>query len=138
MPYTFPEESREVIDVTFGGYGRLEITVEDGEILVDDLIEEADGITYHDHMTDEDQLYWLGCAYWWYRMDGGDYWSCDDWWMAAMCCMILQNVPDCAYLKKVCGITATGKPYDYRQMRRAMDLVEFANRCNTDFREGAD
>ena len=136
MPYTFPDEKREEIDVRMGGHGRILITAEDGEITVDELLEYHGG--EHIRMDDSDQLYWLGCVYWWYRMDGGDYWSCDDWWRAAQCCLILKQVPDCSYLKKVCGINATGEPYDYYQMKRAMDLADFANKCNTDFLEGAD
>lgn len=137
MTYLFPVENSEQIDVKMGGYGRILITAKDGEITVDDLLEFDEGLEPI-RMTDEDYLYWMGCAYWWYRMDGGEYWSCDDWFRAAQCCLILQKVPDCAYLKKVCGINATGEPYDYYQMKRAMDLAEFANQCNTDFREGAD
>lgn len=135
MAYLFPVENSEEIDVTFGGYGRIVILAKDGDIRVCQIWEGYDDVSV---LNENDHLYWLGCVYWWYRMDGGDYWSCDDWWRAAQCCLILKKVPTFEYLKKVCGINATGEPYDYYQMKRAMDLADFANKCNTDFREGAD
>ena len=134
--YNFPEESQEIIVVSFDKL-LLRIEVANGDIHVDDVMGNCDS-TNPLCLDDEDEDYWLGAVYWWYRMDGGDYWSTRDWRRAAQCCYILQHVPSIAYLRKVCGISSTGEPYDYYTMKRQMDLADFANKCNREYREGAD
>ena len=133
---SFPEEIQEIILARFGNT-TLRIEVHDGIIDVEDVMYNGDSMDPL-YLDEGDEDYWLGAVYWWYRMDGGDYWSTRDWRRAAQCCYILQHVPSIAYLRKVCGISSTGEPYDYYTMKRQMDLADFANKCNREYREGAD
>lgn len=132
----FPDELQETIVVQFNNT-ILRIEVANGEIAVDDVMGTGDSMDPLE-LCDTDLYYWLGAVYWWYRFDGGDYWSTSDWYRAAQCCLILKHVPTVSYLRRVCGIQATGEPYSYHEMVRQMDLVDFCNKCNCEFREGAD
>lgn len=136
-PVSFPTELSVTYRVQFDGPHNMTTvaTGENGDIFVH--LEDENGFRYTVFDTDED--FWIGAAYVHYGFSNEtSWWSNEDWKRVAQCCTLLQIVPSLSYLMKVCGITSQGRPYSYDEMKRQMDLVDFANNSNREFKEGSD
>ena len=117
---------------------RLRIHMEDGDITVYHI--DGFGPGEEEELEDNSALYWVGCIYAWYGQDESNHWTTDDYFRAGQCARRKKTVPTVAYLEKACEITTLAGvgPCEYNKMISNMDLIDFANRMNIEWREGAD
>jgi hypothetical protein len=138
----FPDVKREQYKVDFRlSSGILLITAMYGEIRVQSLDpdENSPVNVIISNFSDDSTEFWLGATYYNYMHDRETvHWTNNDWWAAAHVAQLVGHVPSLGYLRKVAGITKGGQPNSYRDILRAKDIVDFANKCNQDFREGSD
>ena len=137
LPINFMEEISITFRVDMEGI-RLRIHMENGNIDVYHL--DGWGPNLEEKLDDTSAIYWVGCIYAWYGQDESSYWCTDDYFRAGQCARRKKMVPSYEYLIKACNITTqTGVgPCDYNTMILNMDMIDFANRSNQEWREGAD
>ena len=103
----------------------LVVWVSDGVIDVlrgSERVEEETGWVFPDHKYNEDDLeYWLGCLL--YHYDREVAWSNYDYYRAAQCCQLMEQVPGPAMLERLIGYDCShaSLPDDWETVRNRIE-----------------
>lgn len=137
FPTTFMEEVSIEFVIMMDAI-KLRIRVENGNIDVWHV--DGFGPGEPEKLNEKSALYWVGCIYAWYGQDESSAWSTNDYFRAGQCARRKGIVPSITYLTKACAISDRYNvgPCDYHTMISNMDMMDFANRSNQEWREGAD